>query len=417
MAVKTATLGNGSGLLTLVRKRQVSNEAELPSNFDANHYYACSWRNRSWNTLPNWKTLLESQGYLPTQSYTDDRRLSKIVGGGKMRFRLKTNSRNGWNVDSDVALEPAWNLSRHLVPTFDPDLTLDAKNKALQKAKQQRINLSVAVAEGRSTVQMLTKTVVTLGEAYGSFRKGRFKAAARRLNIGDIERSLANNWLSYRLGWLPLVSDAVGLVDLHRDQFSTERLNRFIVRASKQKVSTSIVEERDFVVTGNHGLLYRTDVMTARVGMLLEVTSKLDQFQASVGLSSGDILSTAWELVPFSFVFDYFVDVGSWLGNLTALNGIKVVDAWQIQETSRTVNLDASASPNSLYVSNHPNRFWVDRHFVRSPWAPGSLTWPRTRSITDQSAIRLTTMAALFSQLYRGDPKIGKFRPKPAREE
>jgi hypothetical protein len=413
MGAKSAEFGSGSGLSQVFVKRRVTNGVELVNNFDASQVYATNWRRRNWQTVANWKSLLESQGWLPTTTYTDNRRQAKIVGSpNPITFRLKTDPRSGWNVKSSVAPQPNW-TGHNIVPAFDGDLLIDAKNKALQKAKQQRINLSVSVAEGGDTIRMLTKTVRTLGESYSSFRKGRFKQAARRLNIGDIEKSLANNWLAYRLGWLPLIQDSVGLIDAHRDQYSTARDNHFTVRASKTKVVTSVYEDKGYLVgTGSDSLEYRTDVFVGRAGMLLKITSKLDQFQASVGLSSGDILSTAWELVPFSFVFDYFVDVGSWMGNLTALSGIQVLDAWQIQEISRTSNYVPCASSNALYYTNHPPRFMWDRFFNRSPWAPGSLTWPRTRSITDQSAIRLTTMAALFSQLTRGDPPIGKFRPK-----
>lgn len=413
MPTKTVEQGTGVGLTWPFDKRTVSNEIE-GSNVWASHLYATNWRKRTWFNTPGWKSTLESQGWLPTTSYTDNQRVCKVIGTPRpIRFRLRSNPRNGWNVYSDVASYPSWSgTNGNIVPAFNADLMVDAMNKALQKAKQQRINLSVAVAEGGDTIRMLTKTVKTLGEAYSSFRKGRFKQAARTLNIGDVEKSLANNWLAYRLGWLPLIQDSAGLVEAHRDQYSTARDNLFVVRAMKEDVTTSTFEIGNFLIgSGSWALSYRTLKQTARAGMLLRITSKLDQFQASVGLSSGDILSTAWELVPFSFVFDYFVDVGTWMGNLTALSGIQVLDAWQIKESTITSNIVPGASAKSLYDTNHPALFMWDRLFQRSPWAPGSLTWPRVRSITDQSAIRLTTMAALFSQLTRGDPPIGKFRP------
>lgn len=413
MTAKSDTYGTGTGLTMDYVHWVVSNEILTGQKSYITGQYATRWRRRQWNNIPGWKSLLEAQGYLPTQAYQDEQRECKIVGvtSGVLRFRRKAAPRDGYNIITSVARQPPWD-AKTLAGAYDPNLLIDAKNKALQEAKQQRINLSVSVAEGRDTFKMLGNTVRTLGEAYGSFRRGRFKKAAKRLGLDDIPKSFANNWLAYRLGWLPLVQDAQGLIELHRDQYKSERTGRFIVRKMKQDVKTDVVESRDFVLVGNHGLLYRTTVETARAGMLLEITSKLDQFQASVGLSTDDILSTAWELVPFSFVFDYFVDVGTWLGNLSALNGIKVIDAWQIQEKSRTSNLVASASRNSLWDSNHPDRFMVDRIFNRSAWAPGTLTWPRTRSITDQSAIRFTTMAALYYQMFKGDPPIGKFRPK-----
>lgn len=370
-----------------------------------------NWRRQRWNNIPGWKALLESQGYLPTQGYTDEQRIVKPrFAVEKMKLRLKSNPRNGADVYGPYVPVPNFDF-RFIVPPFKTDMLADAKNSALNKAKRMRINLAVTVAEGRSTIRMLTDTVRTLGEAYSHFRKGRWKKAARRLEMDAPSRSSANNWLAYQLGWLPLVSDAVGLIELHRDQYSTERDNRFIVRGGKTCVEKSLISSPNYLLSGNHGLLHRIDLHTGRAGMLLEVTSKLDQFQASVGLSPADILSTVWELIPYSFVFDYFVNVGQWLGNLTALSGIKVLDSWQITEVSRTTNFIASGDPASLYTSTVPDCLTYDRSFVRSYWNPGSLTWPRTRSITDQSTVRLITMAALFRNQFTGDPPIGKFRP------
>lgn len=409
MAAKERIIGGA--VLYWQDARNIVNEQDVGGN-PIRYTVRYNWRRFRWNTLPGWKTQLEVNGFLPTLSMTDEQRVcrDRLTLGTPLKFRLKSNPRNGTNIVGPY-VPIAYNVGDFLAVAADPNALIDAKNKALNKAKQMRINLAVTVAEGKNTFRMLYNTVRTLGESYGHFRKGRWKSASRRLGIDAPSRSAANNWLAYQLGWLPLISDAVGLIELHRDQFSTARDNLFIVRGATTIVKPSQGVFLNHLVSGNHSVINRLDVTTGRAGMLLKVTSKLDQFQASVGLSASDILSTLWELVPYSFVMDYFINVGQWLGNLSALSGLQVLDAWQITESSRTTNLVCSAAPTSLYTSNVPEQFMNDRYVTRSSWNPGSVTWPRVRSITDQSAIRMITMAALFRNQFTGDPKLGKFRP------
>lgn len=393
----------------------ITNDVWTPSG-STNHLQSYEkYRHRSWTRTLNWKSLLESRGWLATTAYSDTVVHEKPIFAESYKFTLKSDPRNGVGFKSYqvvgmtegmIALpsftgNPVWN-----------DLLLDAKNACLTKARNRRIDLSVAVGEGKTTFDMLHDTVKQLGSAYGHFRKGRFKKAAKSLGISPLPKSLANNWLAYQYGWKPLVSDAVGLVETHRDQMRSTQKQRYRIVAQKTYVGTGKRTLSNFCVTNNHALSFDTTTYVARAGLLLEVSSTIDKFKASVGLSAGDVLSTAWELVPFSFVFDWFVDVGTWLGNLNALSGLTVLDGWTTGVITRACNFMPSAGPGSLYNTNVPDRFAWKRAFTRNPWNPGVMTWPRVSSVTDLSATRLISAAALFAQNFRGDPPIGKFRPK-----
>jgi len=410
MAAKSQTLGVVQN--TNQTWKEIVNEVVI-GTYTIPNYLGSFWRSRNWNTTTGWKSILESRGWLATTGYNDTtyRIPRRYQPSGKTRFRLKTDARKGWDILN--GLVPVPTPSQIGLLAADPNgIELDVKNRCLAKARDMRVNLAVATAEGRKTIDMVTDAVKTLGRAYGAFRKGRFKEAARALNIGDIERSLANNWLAYQYGWKPLVSDAQGLLDTHRANMSAPWKQRYVVRASKTEVKTSVYRWANYLVTGNHALVYRTDVYTARAGILVEVTSRGQKLNASLGLSPGDLSLAAWELIPFSFVFDWFVDVGTWLGNLNALDGLAVLDGWVISERSRTVNVLPSSGSGSLYTSNVPDALGTTRRFDRNPWNPGSMTWPRVNSITDLSWQRMISSAALFSQQFRGDPPIGKFRPR-----
>lgn len=395
--------------LTPTQNYSVTNEVRAGTGV-ANLCTSAFGAYRVWNTTVGWKSILETRGYLNTQSYQHTQASQKptLQPDGFIRLRKTSSPRDG----SDIVTELAPKLSSAQVglPSEDSDLYLEAQNRCLAKARDMRVNLAVATAEGRKTANMLLDAVRTLGSAYGNFRKGRFKQAARDLNIGDIEKSLANNWLAYSYGWVPFVSDCAGLAETHRQQMSTPQKQRYRVVGSKTMVKVGDRKISNFVVSNYHAHSYDTDVFIARAGLLLEVTSSLDKFRASVGLSPSDVLLTAWELKPFSFVFDWFVDIGTWLGNLSALSGLTVLDGWKSQSVVRACSV-IPGTDGSQYTSNIPAFFASARRFNRSAWNPGVMTWPRVNSITDLGWRRVVTSAALLSQQFRGDPPIGKFRP------
>lgn len=406
MPFKNQTYG-ANGVITSFNIYSVNNEVKSlvgPSNFVQGY----NWRVRDWSTTSNWKSLLASQGWLPSRLYTDSNIKMKVVYAIDTRFRLKTNPRNGYYF-SGRAGAATWPLLQ--LNGYDPNLLIDVKLKCLAKARNMRVNLAVAFAEGGKTIRMLTDTVRTLGNAYGAFRKGRFSQAARHLGINKPKDSLANNWLAYQYGWLPLINDAVGIASTIRDHYGAGREDYFVVRTSKTEVTTGVFECANWVVTGNHGKLYYTDVSTVRAGLRLRISSRGDKFLAGVGLSLGDVLLTTWELVPFSFVFDWFVDVGGYLESISALNGLVVLDGWTCQERTRTGNLLPSAGNGSLYTSDALPSMITRKLFRRDPWGGDSPTWPRLNGFDTLSVKRLITSAALFAQQFRGDPKLKKFRP------
>jgi len=384
-----------------------------------------NYRTSGWYTYGgpgSWKTFRAENGYLPTQHMWELSEFTQpsatvpvyFAYNGEYRVEMKT---------SDPPYLPRLSGISYSNPYFhsDPEWTTmvqDAQYKALSKARDMKVNVSVMLGEGRQTVSMLADTVRTLGKAYRNFRRGRFRQAAKELNLPfDLvtrrSKDAANHWLAYSYGWMPLLADAKGLLQLaEKGLLNPERGPRF-------SAAGKVTDQRRFSVTqmdqGASNLPFGETLISgdtwvvARAQLLLEYKAGATGLN-SVGMGTFDPLLTAWELTPFSFVFDWFVDVGSYLEQLSTLEDVTVLTGF--------VSI-LQYSKGSAVMMKPQNTGWIDgqkpytefawRLYKRYPWS-GSVSL-RTPLWDGLNARRLTTTAALWRQRTRGDRILGKYRP------
>lgn len=180
-------------------------------------------------------------------------------------------------------------------------------------------NAAVFVGELGETVDMLADRTKQLAKALRAAKKGRFAQAARILGAGgnrevppstkrrhrddagpqDSQR-ISDGWLELQYGWMPLVNDVYTLAD-QIAKADTPRKRRIVARQNIfGKCTTSSP-----TLYGARG--------TARTGkqIIAYITEDIPSWPAALGLTSPELV--AWELVPFSFVVDWFIPVGNYL--------------------------------------------------------------------------------------------------------
>lgn len=381
---------------------------------------------RSWWTYGgtgSWKTFRAANGYLPTQNMTEshdfvrqcDNISTYFCYGGSYRVNMKT---------VDPVYVPALSGLSYFAPVFltkgveDAGIMLDAKHKALSEARDMKVHLPVMFGEGRETVRLLADSVRRLGKAYRFFQTGRFRRAAKELNLPfdyltRRSKTAASHWLEYSLGWMPLLADAKGLLELaEKGLLNPDRGPRFSVRGKSQTThtwTTTTVGQGASNLPGGETKLTGQTVAVGRAGLLLEYKAGATGLN-SVGLGTFDPISAAWEFIPFSFVFDYFIDVGSYLESLSSLQDVSVLAGF---ESSMQLAFGRA-------VMNKPETSgWIDgmkpyadftwRLYRRKSWT-GSVSL-RSPLWDGLNARRITTMAALWRQLCGGDRVPGKYRP------
>lgn len=119
-------------------------------------------------------------------------------------------------------------------------------------------------------------------------------------NIGYTYKKLANDWLEARYGWRTLVFDIKSLNKAIQNLNSSKQ--RYSEKRGNQTTNSSSVTS---VTTSNPSHVDHTKFDVITVGLRGSVIADIEvpQFQFNP-------LQTAWELIPFSFVVDWFLTVG-----------------------------------------------------------------------------------------------------------
>lgn len=181
-----------------------------------------------------------------------------------------------------------------------PDRTL-VYNMCLDKLNQRvrgELDLGVALAELGSTKRMLLAAAKTIRYAKG------YRGISK-----SISKDAANGWLQWQYGWKPLCKDVFSAAD-ESIRFTLNKLQRF-----KARVSLPI--ERNFSEPLNgFATTFDSNVkLKGKQSCTLCITLEVQDFDLA-RWSSLNPVSLAWEVIPYSFVVDWFYDVGSYLRNL-----------------------------------------------------------------------------------------------------
>lgn len=203
------------------------------------------------------------------------------------------------------------------IDNWDSNDDLAMLSRLRTKVAGSDFNLGVFLAEGGEAMRMIGNAAFRIDKAYRNLKRGNFLGAARALIDGPVKgkfsskKSISSNWLEMQYGWLPLLQDAEAgaqfLAHMHSTQAgSTVRVSRSRPLISSWANSPAYVE---FGFSGTH------------IKAIKAIYHETSPAQLS-GLL--DPLSVIWERLPYSFVADWFIPIGSYLSARalsTALSG------------------------------------------------------------------------------------------------
>lgn len=167
-----------------------------------------------------------------------------------------------------------------------------------QKANEPTFNGAVFLAELGETVAYVTNLIRSFYSITKAYR-----------NIASRVKDPASTWLEWRYAIQPLVLTIKDIIEALSDKRPKEK-----VQAYKAFDTVHDVDHHRF--TYDFGsLLFKTHTTyNYRSGAALWIESQNDA--SPLGTSLWDTIMAAWEVVPASFIFDWFIDVGGWLGSL-----------------------------------------------------------------------------------------------------
>lgn len=237
----------------------------------------------------------------------------------------------------------------------------------LSKIKHEGINISMMLAEYKQTASLFSSTAQSLARAYADVRAGRVSKLLKRAG-----RNSASTWLAARYGVTPLVYDTLNTLKEFEDQLSYSYLvRRYSVWQGASKVHTF---DRSFTPPDS---LVVTRPMTSNRATKVTYVAWVEYSKPNLAyishLGLTNPLATAWEVIPYSFVLDWFIDVGTFLSNLDALVGTERVSC---TKSTKSTTIEEWPGGTTGHLKNYA-RTVVNLGSPPLPrWKP-SLSWKR----------------------------------------
>lgn len=195
-------------------------------------------------------------------------------------------------------------------------------------------NLAQDFAQIGQTINLITHTCKRLTGAITSLRRGNIPGAIKSLWQGKAPKtrgsgprptkSLADNWLELQYGWKPLLQDIHGAFESLAQLSVGDPFARRVTGTAEVEYSdASPIGHRTHAptVAGAHYFWART---RCKYVLRYKVDDHLQQFLHQTGFANP--INLGWEILPFSFVVDWFSPIGPFLETLTAWNGVTFVD-------------------------------------------------------------------------------------------
>jgi hypothetical protein len=206
------------------------------------------------------------------------------------------------------------------------------QNKLVKKLNKRDIDLGVALGEARETAAFVQSAALRLYGAYHAARKrdvsGMLKALgvsrtsnAKRQQLRDIPHAAADVWLEYSYAVRPLLADVYGAVSALEKRHKRPEVVKTRARVTNEldhKMATSGVNP------GSADIEWSLQgTLTSSIELSFEIANPFLYTLSQLGLTNP--MNVAWELVPFSFVVDWFIPIGSWFDGLVPPQGISSV--------------------------------------------------------------------------------------------
>lgn len=272
-------------------------------------------------------------------------------------------------------------------PAIPQDVWDRSRTECLAKATRRKWNIAQSFVEMGKSVETVATRFQKLVRALLLIKKGRFAQAAREFGV-KTHKDRSGLWLEYQYGWRPLISDLQNAVDAYNQGTLTNKKPVFhCTRMIQYPVPKPPIGRPVFSVTGGGTI----SVFTRMDWVVSD--SHWDQLK-QIGYS--DPLTIGWELLPFSFVVDWLVPVGTFLEALQAHVGLtykggsstgRVAYKYRVQLS--VVNDYVSGTRPTTLLDNGA----IERRPITSTMPAIYVKWPLS------SANRAANAVALFAQL------------------
>lgn len=376
---------------------------------------ATRYGSSEWVRTPNWKQV-QKAGNLPMNPWLY-RKVTSVIGG-----RTSYHVRQLWPDGSvyadyeDACSGP--NEIALLPPNVDPlePGTADARarTKVLNEVKNSKVNLGQVYGERHQTVLLAQKTVERVVRTVNYLRKGNWNAAANEVGVKpsaskhkahskrhlkNPEQATAQGWLELQYGWRPLLQDVYGSLEFVQDKWA-RNIRQRVVKSGSDEDAPFTLPYSDGASTWTYKQTRKT---TVKYTLFYTVPQEFLKTLSEAGITNPALV--AWELLPWSFVVDWFLPVGAFISSWDAVVGLNFEKGTKTTIQEVWDDTTAVGSVVTMYSGQHTytkvNTTWRRYHSVQIQRSPiggfPSVALPRFKDplgwehMANLSALLLTT--------------------------
>jgi hypothetical protein len=250
------------------------------------------------------------------------------------------------------------------------------------------------LAQGKPKKAVLAALGLTIDTQKRNAAK-RISGGAKSLNWRRSSKTAASRWLEIQYGWLPLIYDVQGALKA----LSAVNKPRFTARGyANDSGASSPSSILNFGVANATFTLSTVLDKRVRAYILYEV-DRSALLPQKLGLLQ--LPGTLWELATFSFVLDWFIDIGQWLDAITPRVGVKVLaEGYTFEKIGSRSRLITNVAPIAPFTATNGLLGQADSWFGRSKYRhPFLSAFPQPRVNVKFSPKRAIDAIALLRQI------------------
>jgi hypothetical protein len=201
-----------------------------------------------------------------------------------------------------------------------------AVNRAWGNLEISEAQLLATLGEGKETIKTLISLLRAGSDLAQALLTGKFKQLMKWKAYDISPDAIADFWLEYRYALRPLVFDAYNILSGLQAELTNER---FTARGVELHSQLDLSEVATGTETSIFILNHKVEVsqqLIFRAGVLARIEEDINGLMAIWGLDQP--IESLWELVPFSFILDWFFTIGDVISAWCPQAGLDVLGSW-----------------------------------------------------------------------------------------
>lgn len=312
---------------------------------------------------------------ISTEPPGPDQSIQTTSGDGPLiSFMLDSGKPNRMPVNNSIDY-PSINVT---------DLITQAKARAIANIDPSGGNYAEDVGEMGQTIRFLKSPFKNLRDVAFDFkrdRKKRFKRTYSRNRKGfsassRMANATADTWLQYRFAVRPLIRSIAELYVVMLIPKPTQFLRRTSRGFDADAGSTEDMNRPNS--DGQRFFSFETDSdINVRAYILYEDSDFIQDWRQTYGFRNKDLAKTAWDLIPFSFMLDRVLNVGTAISAFANISDetIKIRAAGVVTKYEHITDVIFHTwnHPTNVVTLSNNKRVITERGYTRDVWEPNAL--------------------------------------------